>query len=189
MDKTIIYPGTFDPFTNGHLGIIKRARLLFDHIIVAVAKDNAKNPLFTLAERVDLVEKSLALTDVSNVLVKPFSGLLMDYAKQHNAIGIVRGLRAVSDFDYEFQMALMNRKLNSEIQTFFLMSDYRWMYISSSNIKNVASLAGDVRSLVPIPVLDALRNVYKHPANWPQSSSNSYNDSSSNTLDIEFSEV
>lgn len=170
MDKTVIYPGTFDPFTNGHLGITKRAALLFDHVIIAIAKDNTKNPLFTLEERVDMAEKSLVLANIPNAIVKPFHGLLVDYSKQHNAIGIVRGLRAVSDFDYEFQMALMNRKLNSDIQTIFLMSDYRWMYISSSNIKNVASLGGDVSSLVPTPVLNSLRDAYHHPINWPQDS-------------------
>ena len=137
----------------------------FDTVIVAVARDNLKSPLFSLDERVEMARECFA--GVAGVEVEAFSGLLVDYAKKRGATAILRGLRALSDFDYEFQMALMNRKLRSDIQTVFLMSDFRWMYISSTNIKAVASLGGNVGDLVPPPVLVRLRRVYGHPATWP----------------------
>lgn len=163
--RIAIYPGTFDPLTNGHAGIIRRGAEIFDTVIVAVARDNLKSPLFSLDERVDMARECFA--GVAGVEVEAFSGLLVDYAKKRGATAILRGLRALSDFDYEFQMALMNRKLRSDIQTVFLMSDFRWMYISSTNIKAVASLGGNVGDLVPPPVLVRLRRVYGHPATWP----------------------
>lgn len=163
--RIAIYPGTFDPLTNGHAGIIRRGAEIFDTVIVAVARDNLKSPLFSLDERVEMARECFA--GVAGVEVEAFSGLLVDYAKKRGATAILRGLRALSDFDYEFQMALMNRKLRSDIQTVFLMSDFRWMYISSTNIKAVASLGGNVGDLVPPPVLVRLRRVYGHPATWP----------------------
>ena len=163
--RIAIYPGTFDPLTNGHVGIIRRGAEIFDTVVVAVAQDNLKSPLFSLEERVDMARECFA--GVAGIEVEPFSGLLVDYAKKRGANSILRGLRALSDFDYEFHMALMNRKLRSDIQTVFLMSDFRWMYISSTNIKAVASLGGNVGDLVPPPVLARLRRAYGHPTTWP----------------------
>ncbi len=163
--RIAIYPGTFDPMTNGHGCIIERGLELFDEIIVAVAQDSGKNPLFSLEERVSIILEVFCRS--KNIRVLPFSGLLVDFAVQHGAKIILRGLRAVSDFDYEFQMALMNRKLQESVQTIFLMSDLRWMYISSTNVRNIAALGGDVRSLVPASVIPHLRRVYSLPGSWP----------------------
>lgn len=164
-ERIAIYPGTFDPLTNGHECIIRRGLELFDTVIVAVAQDCGKHPLFSLEERVDIVREVFA--GINGVKVMPFSGLLVDFAARVGAKAILRGLRAVSDFDYEFQMALMNRKLQHDVQTIFLMSDLRWMYISSTNIRNVASLGGDVRCLVPPTVIPRLRRAYRLPESWP----------------------
>ena len=167
MEKKIaIYPGTFDPLTNGHVSIIHRGCKLFDQVIVAVAQDNSKNTLFNLETRVKITQE--VFTGYPNIHVEPFAGLLVDYVAKRGVTIILRGLRALSDFDYEFQMALMNRKLRHDIQTVFLMTDYRWMYISSSNIKSVASLGGNVGALVPPQVLPHLREAFNHPASWPQ---------------------
>lgn len=163
--RIAIYPGTFDPLTNGHACIIDRGLELFDEIIVAVAQDCGKNPLFSLEERLVIVNE--VYSSSTNIKVLPFSGLLVDFASHHNARVILRGLRAVSDFDYEFQMALMNRKLHNDIQTIFLMSELRWMYISSTNVRNIASLGGDVSSLVPPSVIPHLRKAYGLPDTWP----------------------
>ena len=163
--RIAIYPGTFDPMTNGHECIIARGLELFDEIIVAVALDSGKNPLFSLEERVAIIEEVFGKS--KNIRVLPFSGLLVDFAVRHGARVILRGLRAVSDFDYEFQMALMNRNLQESVQTIFLMSDLRWMYISSTNVRNIASLGGDVRSLVPASVIPHLRKAYSLPETWP----------------------
>ena len=164
--RLAVYPGTFDPLTNGHASIIRRGTKLFDTVVVAVAHDNAKKTLFSLEERVAMARESFAGNP--SVIVEPFYGLLVDYAKKRGATAILRGLRAVSDFDYEFQMALMNRKLRGDIQTVFLMTDFRWMYISSTSIKSVASLGGNVGTMVPSPVLQRLRKVYGHPESWPE---------------------
>ncbi len=164
--RIAVYPGTFDPLTNGHVSIIRRGTVLFDSVVVAVARDNAKNPLFTLEERTEMARQTFAGNP--RVSVEPFGGLLMDYVKHRGACAVLRGLRAVSDFDYEFQMALMNRKLRNDIETVFLVTDFRWMYISSTIIKNVASLGGNVGSLVPPPVVDQLRRAYSHPPTWPE---------------------
>ena len=163
--RIAIYPGTFDPLTNGHQCIVHRGLELFDTIIVAVAEDCGKKTLFSLEERVDIIKE--VFTGYPEVEVLPFSGLLVNFAAEHNAKAILRGLRAVSDFDYEFQMALMNRNLQRSVQTIFLMSDLRWMYISSTNVRNVASLGGDVSSLVPTQVIPRLRRAYHLPAEWP----------------------
>lgn len=153
-----IYPGTFDPLTNGHLSLIVRATQIFDTVIVAIAADTTKKPLFTLDERIALAKESVK--DIPNVVVEGFQGLLVDYVLKRGSSTIIRGLRAISDFEYEFQLALMNRKLDRDIQTVFLMTDYQWLYISSTIVKNVASLNGEVKDLVPLPVSAALRHKY-----------------------------
>lgn len=148
-----VYPGSFDPITNGHLDLLSRGLKLFDRIIIAVAVNPAKTPLFTLEERLDLIKRSLEDFPLKDrVEVDAFEGLLVDYVKKVGAKAILRGLRAVSDFEYEFQMALMNRRLNSEVETFFLMTGMRWIYISSRIIKEVAMAGGCVKGLVPDPV-------------------------------------
>ncbi len=155
VKRLAIYPGTFDPLTNGHVSLIVRALNLFDKIVVAVAKDTTKGTLFSLDERLELARK--ALEHHERVEVAPFSGLLVDYAAKRKAQVILRGLRAVSDFEYEFQLALMNRKLNRKIETMFLMTDYRWLYISSTIVKDAAKNGGAVGDLVPAVVYRALR--------------------------------
>lgn len=158
IGRIAIYPGTFDPLTNGHVSLILRALNLFDSIVVAVAEDTSKSTLFSLDERVKLARESLGAQD--GVLVEPFSGLLVEYAEKRGANVILRGLRAVSDFEYEFQLALMNRKLKRKIETTFLMTDYRWLYISSTIVKDVAKNGGDVADMVPPPVFKALQKRY-----------------------------
>lgn len=162
QDKRIaIYPGTFDPLTNGHANIIRRGLRMFDTVIVAVAADTGKAPLFSLAERVAMAETVFAKDP--DIIVEPFQGLLVDYVASRNVHTILRGLRAVSDFEYEFQISLMNRKLRPDIETLFLISDYRWLYISSTIVKTVASLGGDVRGLVPEYVFNSLREKFGFP--------------------------
>lgn len=155
IGKIAVYPGTFDPLTNGHASLILRGLNLFDHIVVAVAADTVKGTLFSLEERLDLAREALRGHD--RVTVEPFSGLLVEYAEARGAHVILRGLRAVSDFEYEFQLALMNRKLKRKIETLFLMTDYRWLYISSTIVKDAAKHGGDVTDLVPEVVHRALR--------------------------------
>ncbi|WP_457570658.1 pantetheine-phosphate adenylyltransferase [Desulfovulcanus sp.] len=145
--RIAIYPGTFDPLTNGHVSLVKRGLNLFDLIIVAIAYDSPKDTLFTLEERVDMAREVFA--GRPEVRVESFDGLLIEYARKKHAKAVLRGLRAVSDFEYEFQMALMNRRLDHNIQTVFLMTDYKWLYISSTIIKDVAKLGGDIHGLVP----------------------------------------
>ncbi|SKA81336.1 pantetheine-phosphate adenylyltransferase [Desulfobaculum bizertense] len=142
-----VYPGTFDPLTNGHVSLVKRGLTIFDKVVVAVAQDTGKNSLFSFDERVEMAREVFA--DSPRVMVEGFSGLLVNYALKRGASVILRGLRAVSDFEYEFQMALMNRHLARPVQTVFLMTDYKWMYISSSIIRSVASLDGNVQGLIP----------------------------------------
>ena len=158
MRKIAIYPGTFDPVTNGHIDILKRALILFDKVIMAIAINPGKKPLFTLEERLIMLRK--VIEDIPNAEVDAFEGLLVDYAKKRDACAIVRGLRAVSDFEYEFQMALMNRRLNGNIQTFFLMTDLRWIFTSSSIIKEAAQFGGDVRDMVPDFVNEKLKEKF-----------------------------
>ena len=165
-ERIAIYPGTFDPLTNGHECIIRRGLELFRHRYCGRGQRSAANIRSSpLNERVDIVREVFA--DIPGVKVMPFAGLLVDFAAAVGAKAILRGLRAVSDFDYEFQMALMNRKLQHDVQTIFLMSDLRWMYISSTNIRNVASLGGDVSCLVPPTVIPRLRRAYGLPESWP----------------------
>lgn len=149
MNSTAIYPGSFDPVTNGHLDIIERGLKLFDKVIVAILINPAKQSraLFSVEERIEMLE--ISLQGIPNTEVDYFNGLLVDYAAKKNATAILRGLRAVSDFEYEFQLALMNRRLNRDIQTVFLMTGFRWIFTSSSIIKEAARFGGDVTSMVP----------------------------------------
>ena len=155
MKRIAIYPGSFDPVTNGHLDIILRGRVLFDHLIVAVTTNSNKSSYFSFNERVQFLETALQKTP--NVEVDHFSGLLADYAKRKKASAIIRGLRAVSDFEYEFQMALMNRRQNHQFETVFLMPDEKYTYLSSSLIREISRLGGRVQGLVPSSVETALR--------------------------------
>ncbi len=156
-----IYPGTFDPITMGHLDIVDRALNLFDKVIIAIAINPGKTPLFNLEERKSMI-KNCFPDDYSRIEVDTVSGLLVDYALQRQAKAIIRGLRAVSDFDYEFQLALMNRKLVREVDTLFLMPGFRWIYISSSIIKDAARHGGDVSELVPHHVDKMLKQKFSH---------------------------
>ena len=156
--RLAIYPGTFDPLTNGHLSIIKRAQKIFDKLIIAILINPSKTPLFSLEERISMLKE--IFKDEGNVEIDTFNGLLIDYAVKKKSNIIVRGLRALSDFEYEFQMALMNRKLNREIQSVFLMTDYKWFYISSTIIKEAASYGGDIKGLVPAIVCEKLKQKF-----------------------------
>ena len=144
--KTVVYPGSFDPPTNGHLDVIQRASKLFDRVVVAVARNNNKSPLFSLIERKELIEESVS--DLNNVDVDVFEGLLIDYVKKQNCNIVIRGIRAVSDFEFEFQMALMNRKLNEKIETLFMMPRASYSFLSSHLVKEIAGLGGDVSTFV-----------------------------------------
>lgn len=154
--KRVIYPGTFDPITNGHIDIIQRATRIFDHVTIAVANSTSKTTLFTAEERLEMVEVTLKQLKIS-ARVTIFDGLLVDYVRSQNARAIVRGLRAVSDFEFEFQMALMNRKLDESIETLFLMPKDTYAYLSSSIIKQISRLHGPVKAFVPKHVERALR--------------------------------
>jgi len=156
--RRAIYPGSFDPVTNGHLDVIERGRKLFDEVIVAVAYNEEKNALFSLDERLQLLEQSIGTVD--NVRIAQFDGLLVDFAIAQNANAVIRGLRAVSDFEFEFQMALMNRKLETAVETIFLMPKEEYTYLSSRIIKEIARLAGDVSSFVPPAVVKALKRKF-----------------------------
>ncbi len=145
--KTVIYPGTFDPVTNGHIDVIKRAMDLFDKVVVTVARNPIKSPMFTVEERLIMLRDSLSEYD--KVVVDSFQGLVVDHAKEVGAIGIIRGLRAISDFEYEFQMALMNRKLDENLRTVFLMPHERYTYLNSTIIRNLAQFDSDVSAFVP----------------------------------------
>lgn len=150
-----LYPGTFDPITNGHIDIIRRGLCLFDRILVTVAVNDQKTPLFSLAERCALISECFPDLD-GRIEVGATAGLIVEYARQHGARAIIRGLRAISDFDYEFQLALMNRRLERSVETVFLMTGFRWIYISSTGIKNAARLQGNISGLVPAHVERAL---------------------------------
>lgn len=153
--KRALYPGTFDPITNGHLDIIQRASTLFDHLTVAVAAGHHKDLLFGLTERKKLIEDSVA--GLENVYVETFSGLLVEEVKRLRVDVVIRGLRAVSDFEYELMLALMNRKLNPDFETVFLMPSEQYIYLHSSIVRELAELGGDVSEMVPKPVLEAFR--------------------------------
>ena len=154
MNKAAICAGTFDPITMGHLDVIERAARIFPRVVIGVATKAGKTPLFSLEERIDLTRESTA--HLSGIEVKSFDGLLVDFAESQKVRVVVRGLRAFSDFEYEFQMALTNRKLKSEIETIFLMPKQDYSYVSSSNVRGVAELGGDTSAFVPVPVQRAL---------------------------------
>jgi len=149
-----IYPGSFDPVTLGHLDLIRRSCPLFDQLIVSVTNNRIKRPLFSIEERVEMLREVTA--DIKGIVVEPFSGLLVDYAKARGAQVVLRGLRAISDFEYEFQMALTNRRLNADINTIFMMPSEEFSYLSSSIIKEIAALGGDVTQFVPTQVVERL---------------------------------
>lgn len=152
--RTAIYPGSFDPFTNGHLDIVQRATRLFDRVIVAVARSESKHPLFTPEERLALVQESIRR--LPNVEADTFDGLLVDYVQRQSAQAVLRGLRAISDFEFEFQMALMNRKLNESFETIFMMPKDTYTFLSSRIVKEIAQLGGNVSPFVPPHVQTAL---------------------------------
>ncbi len=154
----VIYPGTFDPVTNGHIDIVSRAIELFEEVIVTVARNPGKTSLFTVEERVEMLKEGLK--DYKRVVVDSFDGLVVDHAKQVGAVGIIRGLRAISDFEYEFQMALMNRKLAGEITTILLMPHARYTYLNSTIVRNLAQFQGDVSEFVPPIVVEKLKNKF-----------------------------
>jgi pantetheine-phosphate adenylyltransferase len=160
--RTAIYPGSFDPLTNGHLDVVQRATKLFDRLIVAVAASEGKGPLFPLEERVKMVQESVR--HLPNVEVDAFEGLLVEYAERRSAVAVVRGLRAVSDFEFEFQLALMNRKLNERIETIFMMPKDTYTFLSSRIVKEIARLGGDVSAFVPVHVRAALSKTLRAPA-------------------------
>ncbi len=151
--RRAIYPGSFDPVTNGHLDVIERARKLFDEVVVAVAYNDQKMPFFTLAERLDFLGQVTA--SLAGVKVAPLDGLLVEFAVREQATAVVRGLRAVSDFEFEFQMALMNRKLEATVETIFLMPKEEYTYLSSRIVKEIARLGGDIAKFVPPSVVEA----------------------------------
>ena len=156
--RRAIYPGSFDPVTNGHLDVIERARKLFDEVIVAVAVNDQKQPLFTASERISMLGDAI---ETSEVRVAPMEGLLVQFAEAENACAVIRGLRAISDFEFEFQMALMNRKLDARVETIFLMPKEEYTYLSSRIVKEIARLGGDVSAFVPRSVVDALAKKFK----------------------------
>jgi pantetheine-phosphate adenylyltransferase len=159
MTRRAIYPGSFDPVTNGHLDVIDRARKLFDEVVVAVAHNDQKHPLFTLEERLDILQATIGRT--KNVEIAPLDGLLVDFAVARKATAVIRGLRAISDFEFEFQMALMNRKLEARVETIFLMPKEEYTYLSSRIVKEIARLGGDVTGFVPARVARALTKKLK----------------------------
>lgn len=156
--KIAVYPGTFDPITNGHLDIIKRAKNIIDELIVAVASETNKKTLFDVRERTEMIRESI--NGIKNIKVLPFSGLLINFMKENNASIIIRGMRAISDFEHESQLALMNKKLAPEIETIFMVTGLRYSYLNSSIVKEIASLEGCVKQLVPEIVEDKLRKKF-----------------------------
>ncbi|MGD0480737.1 MAG: pantetheine-phosphate adenylyltransferase [Terracidiphilus sp.] len=162
MPVTALYPGTFDPPTNGHVDLIQRGAKLFDHLTVAILVNPVKNPLFTVEERVEMLKEATA--GIGNVSVATFDGMMVDFARQQGASAVLRGIRAISDYEHEFQMALMNRRLAPEIETVFLQPAGRYSFVSSRMVKEVFSFGGDVSGLVPPNVLKRLRARIKNGA-------------------------
>jgi len=158
MPDIAVYPGSFDPITNGHLDLIQRALRIFDHIIVAVATNAFKQSLFTIEERMEMIRESLK--DHPQITIDSFAGLLVNYAKRQKARAVLRGLRAVTDFEYEFQLAMMNRRLEPEVETVFLMTGLRWVFLSSSILKEAAFHGGNIEGMVPEIVIKKLREKF-----------------------------
>jgi pantetheine-phosphate adenylyltransferase len=154
MEKIAICPGSFDPVTLGHIDIIKRASKMFDKVVVSVLVNPDKKPSFSIDERISLLQE--ATSDLTNIEIESFNGLLATYAKEKNAVAVVKGLRAMSDFEYEFQMALTNKKLNPDLETIFLTTNTQYMYLSSSMVKQVASFGGDISDFVPVCLYDKI---------------------------------
>jgi pantetheine-phosphate adenylyltransferase len=183
MSRVAIYPGSFDPITNGHLSLLRRGLQIFDKIIVAIAINPEKKPLFTLEERIEILK--LVLKEYPRVQIDHFQGLLVEYVQRQESNVVLRGLRALSDFEYEFQMALMNRRLTQKVQTVFMMTDYKWFYISSTIIKEAASLGGNVEGLVPEIVNQRLKDKFgfprTSPANGHKKNNHTAKDSGSNS--------
>ena len=152
--KNIIYPGTFDPITNGHLDIAERAAVLFDQVMIVIANNPRKNSLFTIDERIDLINKSIS--HLNNVLVSKTESLIVNFARDNKSVALIRGLRSISDFEYEFQMALMNRSLAPEISTLFMMPDEKFIHLNSTVVKDVSKNGGDISEFVPACVKEAL---------------------------------
>lgn len=152
---TAVYPGSFDPITCGHLDIIRRASEQFDHVIIAVLNNTAKKPMFSAEQRVELIRKSIC--DLPNCSAEYFDGLLVDFVRRKNAKTVIKGLRAISDFEYEFQMALLNKKMEPDIETLFMVTNANYSYISSSIVKEIASLNGDFRDLVPAEIYNDVK--------------------------------
>lgn len=156
--KIAVYPGSFDPITNGHLDVIRRARKIFDLVYIAVITNPEKDPLFSISKRIEMIQQALTLK--KGLKVESFKGLLVDYARARGATSIIRGLRAVSDFDYEFQMAITNYKMCPQIETLFLMTDYKYSYLSSNFVKQIARLGGSISQFVPPNVEKKLKNLF-----------------------------
>jgi len=161
MEREAIYPGSFDPITNGHVSIIQRALKIFDRLIVVVAVNSSKNPLFTTPERLEMIRE--ATKNYPGVVIETFEGLLVDYVVKKNIRVIVRGLRAMSDYEYELQMTLMNRKLNRNVETIFMITGLQWFYVSSRLIKEVAAAGGSLKGLVPDCVCAKLSEKFQLP--------------------------
>lgn len=157
--RIAVYPGSFDPVTNGHLDIIERSSRVFDKVVVGVLNNSGKNPLFSAEERVDMLKS--VTHHMKNVEIDSFSGLLVDFVKMKNASVIVKGLRTVGDFEYEFQMALLNKALNPEYETMFMMTDSKYSYISSSMVKELAGFHGNLTGLVPAQIISKINQKYK----------------------------
>lgn len=157
--RIAVYPGSFDPITNGHMDIIQRASKIYDKVIVGVLNNTSKSPLFTPQERVEMI--SGELKSLNNVEVLSFSGLLVDFARENGASVIVKGLRTVADFEYEFQMALLNKALDAEVETIFMMTDSKYSYISSSMVKELAGYNGDLSGMVPAPALQYIKDKFE----------------------------
>lgn len=157
--RTAVYPGSFDPITNGHLDIIERASRIYDKVIVGVLNNSNKNPRFSVDERIELIKEVTA--HLGNIEIDSFGGLLVDFVKEKNASVIVKGLRTVADFEYEFQMALLNKTLNPECETVFLMTDSKYSYISSSMVRELAGFDGDLTGLVPYEIIEKVKEKYK----------------------------
>ena len=153
--RIAVYPGSFDPLTNGHLDIIRRATRVFDRVVVSVLENEGKAPMFSVPERMELILR--CVKGIESVEVHSFNGLLVDFMRRLNATVVVRGIRAISDYEYELQMAMMNRELNSEVETIFMLPAIEYTFVSSRLVKEVFRLGGDIAHLVPAPVLDALR--------------------------------
>ena len=168
-ERIAVYPGTFDPLTFGHVSLTRRACDLFDTVIFAVAEETGKNTLFTIDERVEMAQE--VFMDRRNVQVAAFTGLTVDFARACGAHVLLRGMRAISDFDYEMQIALLNRKLANDVETLFLMTDARWLFISSSSIKTAARLNGNIQGLVPEPVRKRLMEKFGHEYVPPEETS------------------